>query len=112
VVPKNDMKVRMRKRGDWSGKSESGFYAVIHSLRAPLPPTVVLKNDMKVRRKKRGDWSGKSESGFYAVIHSLRAPLPPTGRMNRTRMMESLFLRTKKSKLDWKDVFQWFLLYV
>jgi len=67
----------------------------------------VPKNDMKVRRRKRGDWSGKSESGFYAVIHSLGTPLPPTGRMTRTRMMERPSLRTRKSKLDWKDVFRW-----
>jgi hypothetical protein len=33
-----NMKVRRRKRGDWSVKSESGFYAVIHSLGAPPPP--------------------------------------------------------------------------
>jgi len=39
LVRKNDMKVRRRKRGVWSGKSESGFYAVIHSLGTPLPPT-------------------------------------------------------------------------
>ena len=39
MVPQNNMKVRRRKRGDWSGKSESGSYAVTHSLRTPLPPT-------------------------------------------------------------------------
>jgi hypothetical protein len=35
------MKVQRKKRGDWSGMSENGFYVVIRNLAGPLSREVV-----------------------------------------------------------------------
>ena len=72
MIPQNDMKVRRRKRGDWRGKSESGFYAVIHSLGAPLPSRMTRARMMEspfLRTKNFKStiivWIGKKELVLY-----------------------------------------------